>query len=327
MGDSDAIAAIVPGSGRGMLATRRIDRSNEARVPPGRGARRPRDDPRPAVPELPEVETVRRGAEPHLRGRRLAALTTTRDDLRWPLPLAALADLVGRRCTAVTRRSKYLLLHFDGPRAPVALVHLGMTGRFLVEPIARRAARPEWRKHEHWRMDFGDRLVRFVDPRRFGALDVVAGEGLAAHALLAHLGPEPLEPGFDGAFLHRATRRRKASIKTLLMDAHVLVGVGNIYASEACWLARVRPRRAAGSLTRAQCDALAAAVQQVLRAAIAAGGTSFRDYVGVAEDAGFFARELAVYEREGEACRRCDARIRRATDGGRSTYWCGGCQS
>jgi len=168
--------------------------------------------------------------------------------------------------------------------------------------------------------------VRFVDPRRFGALDVAAGDTLTSHPLLARLGPEPLEPGFDGSFLHRVSRRRKVAVKTLLMDAHVLVGVGNIYASEACWRAGVRPRRAAGSLSRGECNALAIAVRQVLLAAIAAGGTSFRDYVGVAEDAGFFARELAVYERSGQPCPRCQKLVRRTTDGGRSTYWCAGCQ-
>jgi formamidopyrimidine-DNA glycosylase len=278
-----------------------------------------------AVPELPEVETVRRGAEPHLKGRRLRAVELRRPDLRWPIPTAAVHDLVGRRCTAVARRSKYLLLHFDGPGRPTALVHLGMTGRLLVEP-ATAAAAPPFRLHEHWRMAFVGRLVRFVDPRRFGALDVAPQAELAEHRLLARLGPEPLEPGFDGAFLHRGTRARRTSIKTLLMDAHVLVGVGNIYASEACWRAGVRPRRAAGSLTRAECDALAAAVRDVLQAAIAAGGTSFRDYRGVAEDAGFFARELAVYERAGQPCRRCGAVVRRTTDGARSTYWCAGCQ-
>jgi formamidopyrimidine-DNA glycosylase len=278
------------------------------------------------VPELPEVETVRRGAEPHLRGRRLLAVELARDDLRWPMPKAGLRALVGRCCTAVARRSKYMLLHFDGAPPAAAIVHLGMTGRFLVEPIGRDEERPPYRKHEHWRMDFGDRLVRFVDPRRFGALDVAARDGLPAHRLLRDLGAEPLEPGFDGAFLHRVSRGRRASIKALLMDGHVLVGVGNIYASEACWRARVRPRRAARTLTRAQCDALAAAVCSVLQAAIAAGGTSFRDYVGVAEDAGFFARELAVYEREGRPCARCKAPVRRAVDSGRSTYWCSGCQ-
>lgn len=278
------------------------------------------------MPELPEVETVRAGAEPHLVGRSVVAAELQRSDLRWPIPVEAFADLVGRRCTAVARRSKYLLVHFDGDGAPTALVHLGMTGRFLVEPVLRRAARPEWRKHEHWRLDFGDRLVRFVDPRRFGALDVAPAAGLAAHERLRDLGPEPLEPGFDGAFLHRVARGRKVAIKQLLMDASVLVGVGNIYASEACWRAEVRPRRAAKSLSRAECDALALAVQAVLRAAIAAGGTSFRDYVGVGEEAGYFARELAVYEREDQPCPRCGAAIRRTVDGARSTYWCAGCQ-
>jgi formamidopyrimidine-DNA glycosylase len=278
------------------------------------------------VPELPEVETVRTGAEPLLRGRRLAAVELQRDDLRWPIPVAAVHALVGRRCLAITRRSKYLLVHFDGDGAPVALVHLGMTGRFLVEPTTRARPRPEYRRHEHWRMDFGDRLVRFIDPRRFGALDVVPAAGLGTHALLAALGQEPLQPGFDGAFLHRVSRHRRTALKSLLMDARVLVGVGNIYASEACWRAGVRPRRAAGSLRRRECEALAEAVRAVLTAAIAAGGTSFRDYVGVAEDAGFFARELAVYERAGEPCRRCPGTVRRSVDGARSTYWCAGCQ-
>jgi formamidopyrimidine-DNA glycosylase len=278
------------------------------------------------VPELPEVETVRRGAEPHLAGRRLLGVELLRPDLRWPMPAAALQDLVGRRCLTVSRRSKYLLFAFDGPGEPHALVHLGMTGRLLIDVVRQGGPHPELRKHEHWRMDFGDRLVRFVDPRRFGALDVARHDELTTHKLLAELGQEPLEPGFDGAFLHRVSRGRTTALKALLMDGKVLVGVGNIYASEACWRAQVRPRRAAKSLTRGECAALATAVREVLQAAITAGGTSFRDYVGVAEDAGFFARELAVYERAGEPCRRCGAVIRRAVDSGRSTYWCSGCQ-
>ena|SRR5712671_1233949 len=278
------------------------------------------------MPELPEVETVRAGAEPHLHGRRLCGVELRRCDLRWPIPVAAVHDLVGRRCTGILRRSKYLLLHFDGRGAPVALVHLGMSGHFAVETTAARRRRPEWQKHEHWRMDFGARLVRFSDPRRFGVLDVVPGIGLARHRLLAGLGQEPLLPGCDGAFLQRISRGKKASVKSLLMDGRLLVGVGNIYASEACWRARVRPRRAAGSLTRAECAALVAAVQSVLRAAIAAGGTSFRDFKGVDEGAGYLQRVLRVYDRGGAPCRRCGTRIRRTQDGGRSTYWCAGCQ-
>ena len=278
------------------------------------------------MPELPEVETVRAGAEPHLVGRRLRKIHLQRDDLRWPMPRAALENLAGRTCTAVRRRAKYLLLHFDGADQPVALVHLGMTGRFVVDVTTPRRARPDYRPHEHWRMDLGDRLVRFIDPRRFGALDVAPLANLASHPRLRDLGREPLEPGFDGAFLHRVSRGRRVATKQLLMNGNLLVGVGNIYASESCWHARVRPRRAARSLTRRECDALAAAVQKVLRDAIAAGGTSFRDYVGVAEDAGYFARELRVYEREGQPCPRCGGPIRRAFLQGRSTYWCSGCQ-
>lgn len=278
------------------------------------------------MPELPEVETVRRGAEPHLVGRRLRALKLQRDDLRWPMPKQALEGLVDRKCTAVTRRSKYMLVHFDGPDAPMALIHLGMTGRVIVEQIENDAERPEYRKHEHWRMDFGDRLMRFIDPRRFGALDVAELATFAEHPRIKNLGQEPLEPEFDGAFLHRVTRNRKVAIKQLIMNGNLLVGVGNIYASESCWHAQVRPRRAAKSLTKSEANALAEAIRNVLTAAIKAGGTSFRDYVGVSEDAGYFARELKVYERKDQPCPRCKAPIKQATQQGRSTYWCPTCQ-
>lgn len=278
------------------------------------------------MPELPEVETVRRGAEPHLVGRRLRALELRRDDLRWPMPKMALQALIGRCCTAVRRRSKYLLVDFDGPKAPIALIHLGMTGRVIVEPISKRAARPEYRKHEHWRMDFGDRLVRFIDPRRFGALDVAEQETFTEHPRIKDLGQEPLEAEFDGPFLHRITRNRKVAIKQLVMNGNLLVGVGNIYASESCWHAQIRPRRAAKSLTKSEANALAQAIRNVLTAAIKAGGTSFRDYVGVSEDAGYFARELKVYERKDQPCPRCKTPIKHATQQGRSTYWCPHCQ-
>jgi len=278
------------------------------------------------VPELPEVETVRTGTEPHLVGRRVTGLEFARDDLRWPIPIEELHGLRGRVCTRVARRSKYLLLHFDGRDAPVAIVHLGMSGRLSVDVMARRAPAPEWRKHEHWRMQFGDRLVRYVDPRRFGALGITTADSLGSHPWLGALGREPLEPGFDGPFLHALSRRKRCSIKSLLMDARLIVGIGNIYASESCWRATVRPRRAAGSLTRREADALCTAVTEVLKSAIAAGGTSFRDFAGVDEDAGYFANELDVYEREGEPCNRCGTAIRRTTDQGRSTYWCAGCQ-
>ncbi len=277
------------------------------------------------MPELPEVETVCRGARPLLLERRLDGVEFRRRDLRWPIPVAAVRRLVGRSCCGVERRSKYMLLRFDGGGADTAVVHLGMSGRFFVDVVANDGV-PDWRTHEHWRMRFQDHLVRYVDPRRFGCLDVARGDALHEHRLLRELGVEPLEDAFDAGFLHQVSRRRKVSVKSLLMDAKVVVGVGNIYASEACHRAGVRPRRAAGSLTRGQAAALCDAVRHVLRSAIDAGGTSFRDYVGVDEDAGYFARELRVYERAGQRCLRCGCTIRRAVDHGRSTYWCSGCQ-
>lgn len=277
------------------------------------------------MPELPEVETVRRGLARCITGARLDAADFARDDLRRPMPVDAVAALRGKHCVVVERRSKYLLLRFDGAREPVLLVHLGMSGRVFVDELHGRAL-PPWRSHEHWRMRFGKLLVRYVDPRRFGTLDLIDAKDLASHPLLAALGPEPLGPGFTPDHLFARTRKRKVATKGLLMDAHVVVGVGNIYASESCFRAGVRPSRPAGRLTREECERLVAAIRGVLKRSIAAGGTSLRDYVGVAEDAGSFQRELAVYDRAGEPCRICKTPIRRAVLGQRATYWCPRCQ-
>ena len=261
------------------------------------------------MPELPEVETVRCGIGRHLPGRRLRRVGLRRTDLRWAIPVKAFQDLAGRQCTGVRRRSKYLQLSFSGAGAPVALVHLGMSGRLGVDVLRPGGRRPVWETHEHWRMDFGDRLLRFSDPRRFGMLDVVADAEISEHRLLRHLGPEPLHREFNGSTLHQRSRRRKVTVKNFLMDAKNVVGVGNIYASEACFRAGVRPGRAAGRLTRAECDDLARSVKQVLRAAIRAGGTTLRDYVGVDDNIGFFQRQLQVYGRDGDACRHCGTTI------------------
>jgi formamidopyrimidine-DNA glycosylase len=278
------------------------------------------------MPELPEVETVRRGIERVLPGRTLRKVTIERDDLRWPIPVRACRGLQRRTCTLTSRRSKYLGLHFDGPGAPVALIHLGMSGRLWLEP-ADSPGLARWRDHEHWRMDFGDTVLRYVDARRFGMLDVVASAELATHKLIRDLGPEPLGPAFHGAYLFDRSRRRRVATKAFLMDARNVVGVGNIYASEACFCAGVRPRRRVLRLTRAECAALAHATRSVLLRAIAAGGTTIRDYVGVDEDKGYFQRELMVYGRWGEPCRQCGSPIKRTIDGGRSTYYCPTCQT
>jgi formamidopyrimidine-DNA glycosylase len=275
------------------------------------------------MPELPEVETVRRGLAPLIEGRRVDRVELFRGDLRWPIPVAAVRALRGRTCTGVERRSKYLLLRFDGPGTPVALVHLGMSGRLFLDP---GRDDPPRRDHEHWRMRFGDRLLRYVDPRRFGMLDVTGAAGLPAHPLLAVLGPEPLGPDFGADALFARSRGRKVATKVFLMDASVVVGVGNIYASEACFRAGIRPGRAAGRLGRADCGRLVDAVRAVLGAAIEAGGTTLRDYVGVAEETGYFQRELAVYGRDGAPCPACGTAIRRRILAQRSTFFCPVCQ-
>ncbi len=278
------------------------------------------------MPELPEVQTVCHGIARHLPGRRLRRVRLRRADLRWPIPVEAFHDLQGRQCKTVQRRSKYLQLRFSGPGSPVALLHLGMSGRLWIDLMEPDARRPRWKPHEHWRMDFGDRLLRFSDPRRFGMLDIVSGAEMAGHRLLRHLGPEPLQSAFNGASLHRTSRRRRVSVKNFLMDARNVVGIGNVYASEACFRAGVRPGRAAGRLTRGECDHLARAVKQVLRAAIRAGGTTLRDYVGVDEKTGFFQRQLRVYGRTGEPCQACGTKVKRTMGGGRSTFYCPTCQ-
>lgn len=277
------------------------------------------------MPELPEVETVCRGLARTLQRARVDAVELFRSDLRWPIPTAAVRALVGRRLCAIERRSKYLLLRFDGRPATTALIHLGMSGRLFISPLPARRL-PERLPHEHWRMRFGRRLLRYVDPRRFGMLDVVNDARAPQHRLLVGLGPEPLDPIFDGAFLHAITRGKKAPIKSFLMDAKNVVGVGNIYATEALFRARVRPTRAAHRLSRVACEELADAVRTTLREAVTAGGTTLRDYIGVDERSGRFQQQLAVYGRAGEPCPRCQAAVHRIVLAGRSTFYCRRCQ-
>lgn len=278
------------------------------------------------MPELPEVETVRRGMAPLLVGQQVQRIELRRVDLRWPIPENKVRRLKGRTCRRVARRSKYLQLHFSGLGSPVALIHLGMSGRLFVDVLKPDQPRPPWRPHEHWRMDFGSYLMRYVDARRFGMLDVVPGRQLEDHWLIKDLGPEPLDDGFTGELLFHLSRHRRVTCKTLLMNSRNVVGVGNIYASEICFRAGVRPRRAAGRLTRRNCEDLVDSVQEVLREAIGAGGTTIRDYVGVDERSGYFQRSLMVYDRQGHPCRACGTPIKRVVETGRSTYYCPRCQ-
>jgi formamidopyrimidine-DNA glycosylase len=272
------------------------------------------------VPELPEVESTRRGIAPHLAGRTITAVVVRRRRLRLPIPRALDAALPGSRVRGVARRAKYLLI---GTTAGTALVHLGMSGSLRVLP----AAHPPG-KHDHWDLVLDDgRALRLNDPRRFGLLLWCAGDP-HAHPLLAGLGPEPLELDERALAAHLAARARgrKGAVKQFVMDQRIVVGVGNIYASEALWRARVAPGRAAGRGTAAEWRAVARGIRSVLARAIAVGGTTLRDFTRPDGEPGYFRIQLAVYDRAGRPCRRCRAPIRTRVQGQRATYWCPGCQ-
>lgn len=270
------------------------------------------------MPELPEVETTRRGIAPAMEGRRIAQLVVRERRLRWPIPRQIGQRLAGALVHRIGRRGKYLLLETS---AGTALMHLGMSGSLRVLDTAQPPGR-----HEHFDivLDNGS-CIRFSDPRRFGAL-LWAGTEPLAHRLLAHLGPEPLEAGFGGEHLWRRARGRRLAIKPFLMDAAVVVGVGNIYASEALLRARIHPRRAAGRISRADMERLASAVREVLEEAVRLGGTTLRDFHNGAGEPGHFSRRLRVYGRAGQPCLSCGSTIRQFTQGQRSTFFCPGCQ-
>jgi formamidopyrimidine-DNA glycosylase len=269
------------------------------------------------MPELPEVETTRRGLAPHLEGRRVTTVLLRRPDLRWPIPDAVRERLPGQRIHAVRRRAKYLLADTD---AGSALLHLGMSGMLRVLP-------PDTPVGPHDHVDIGldsGRVLRFTDPRRFGSLLwQPPGE---VHPLLAGLGPEPLDPAFDGAHLARLAHGRRAPVKTFLMDQAVVVGVGNIYAAEALFQAGIDPRRAAGRVSDARYEALAAAVKTILAHAITRGGTTLRDFLNPDGAPGYFEQELWVYGRAGEPCKRCGRALKGAVIGQRASTWCPACQ-
>ncbi len=283
------------------------------------------------MPELPEVETTRRGLAPHLVGRRVEAVTLRRPDLRWPIPPEVRARLPGQRIEGVGRRAKYLLLD---TAAGSALLHLGMSGSLRMVPAGTPVG-----PHDH--VDFrleaaasgSPILLRFNDPRRFGCLLWQApGE---IHALLRGLGPEPLPearagPAFDGRFdgdyLYGRSRGRRAPVKAFLMDQRIVVGVGNIYAAEALFAAGISPLRPAGSIARERYRRLAQAVQHILSRAIVRGGTTLRDFIAPDGAPGYFEQELSAYGRGGAACPNCGRALKQAMVGQRATVWCGHCQ-
>lgn len=270
------------------------------------------------MPELPEVETTRRGIETHLLGRRIRTARVHDARLRWPVTAGLDAALRGQRVLAVERRAKYLLLRLTHG---TLIIHLGMSGNLRV--LQRQSA---LRKHDHVELQFeSNQSLRLNDPRRFGSCLYITGDPLQ-HPLLRELAPEPLEALFDAGYLRRVTHGRRVAIKPLLLNGRLITGVGNIYASEALFRARIRPRRVAGTLKPVECARLVTAIRRVLAAAIRVGGTTLRDYLGADGSPGYFRQKLYVYERAGLPCRRCRTPIRQITQGQRSTYYCPQCQ-
>jgi len=269
------------------------------------------------VPELPEVETTRRGIAPHLIGHRVLDVIVRQRRLRWPIPDALRRDLPGQRIDAVERRAKYLLA---STAAGTALLHLGMSGSLRVLPPD---VPPGPHDHYDWRLDSG-RILRFTDPRRFGSL--LWQKPDRVHPLLAALGPEPLEAEFDGTYLLRRSRGRKSGVKLFLMDQKIVVGVGNIYAAEALFAAGIHPLRAAGAVSLARYERLAEEIKRILAYAITRGGTTLRDFINPDGVPGYFEQELFVYGRAGEPCKVCGTKIRAIVQGQRSTFYCPRCQ-
>ena len=272
------------------------------------------------MPELPEVEVVRRGLQAGLSRRVVSRVEVREPRLRWPVPEGLSRELAGRRLESVGRRGKYLLMDFGGA---ALIAHLGMSGNFRILEAPQAPAR-----HDHVDIDFGERLLRYHDPRRFGAMlwHTPADGPVSAHPLLAGLGVEPFSDEFDGEMLYRATRGRAAAIKQLLLSGTVVVGVGNIYASESLFRAGIRPSTPARRIGRERCERLAGAIRETLADAIARGGSSLRDFVGSDGQGGYFQLDCFVYGRAGQPCRVCGTPVAMRRDQQRATYWCPACQ-
>ena len=270
------------------------------------------------MPELPEVETVRRGLAMRMTGRHIVRAELRRPDLRRPFPPMLAQRLEGARIGELSRRGKYILIELDD--SGLLLLHLGMSGR-----ITAGGNNAPDEKHDHVVLTLDDgTVVRFNDPRRFGTLDYLPRSEIDAHPLLAGMGPEPLEPGFDGAYLDRKLAGKMTPIKAALLDQKIVAGLGNIYVCEALYRAGISPRRLAATVTGARAARLAAAVREVLEEAITAGGSSLRDYVQANGELGYFQHRWAVYGKEGEPCPGCSCAegVRRIVQSGRSTFFC-----
>jgi len=269
------------------------------------------------MPELPEVETSRRGIEPYLRGERIDAVIIRDKRLRWPVRADVARQLAGQSIVSVTRRAKYLLINTSNGSA---MIHLGMSGSvYIVERDTPATI------HEHFDFNLASgKALRYRDPRRFGSLHWT--QHPAQHKLLRSLGPEPLGHDFSGDYLWHRSRDRRVNVKQFIMNANIVVGVGNIYASEALFLAAINPHRAAGRIALQRYVRLAGVIREVLQKAIDAGGTTLRDFYGGNGEAGYFRQELSVYGRDGEPCKQCKRPISAVVLGQRSTFYCTNCQ-
>jgi len=270
------------------------------------------------MPELPEVETTLRGIAPHLNGQIVADVIIRNEKLRWPIPKNLPTLLRGQAVRGLRRRAKYLLIHFDHG---TLILHLGMSGslRILTTPTL-----PD--KHDHFDLVLANGVImRLRDPRKFGAVLWHVGD-VSEHLLLAKLGPEPLLDAFNSDYLYRATRTRSASIKLVIMDSHIVVGVGNIYANESLFRSGIKPQLAAGKMSRPRCEKLVAEIRATLSSAIALGGSSLRDYVDSDGKQGYFQQHYWVYGRAGESCRKCGTPIKLIKQGQRSSFYCPVCQ-
>lgn len=270
------------------------------------------------MPELPEVETTVRGITPHIEGHPITDLVVRDSRLRWPVPEVLAQRVIGETVRSVRRRAKYILIEMAQGHV---MVHLGMSGSLR---LSSPGEPPSPHDHVEFEID-GSYRLRLRDPRRFGSVLWIEGEP-DEHPLLVHLGIEPLSQEFVGSYLYSASRRRKAAVKNFIMDSRIVVGVGNIYASESLYRAGIDPRRTAGRISVLRYDSLTCSIQQTLRNAIAAGGTTLRDFVDGSGNPGYFRHDLKVYDREGKPCFRCGREIVRWVIGQRSTYFCRRCQ-
>lgn len=270
------------------------------------------------MPELPEVETTRKGILPHLLNHTVTRVIVRNKNLRWPVPAGLNNKLKQQQIISIDRRAKYLLLQF---KHGTLIIHLGMSGSLRILPCDSAVE-----KHDHFELQLDtQQCMRLRDPRRFGAVLWTTKDPMQ-HKLLIHLGPEPLTADFDPDHIYQQSRNRKTTIKQFIMDSKIVVGVGNIYASEALFLAGIHPKRPAGKISRPRFQALTRAIKNVLSQAIQQGGTTLKDFTASDGKPGYFKQQLNVYDRKGEPCNRCKKPVKQETIGQRSTYYCTSCQ-